>query len=238
MLVALVLVGDARATECAPIAGGLPELEHIDASVRLRFIRDRLRVEAHKTRIWAWTWAGIYSTITVVDLGLLHDHSRHALIDNGVGAGASAVGILSIALVPPAVIGDQYWLERRLRNATPGTDACALLADAERLLMRSAKSAAFGKSPLIHAGNFAFNLGVSFLLGFGFGHWEQAALQGLVGIAVGEVMIISQPAELVRDLRRYRAANLGLPPNWHPVSWSIAPMIGQHHTGLMAGITF
>ena len=110
---------------------------------------------------------------------------RAGLIDDGIGAGASFVGVLSVALSPQAVMADQYWLERRLRRAPPGTDVCALLADAERLLVRDAKSAAFGKSALVHAGNFVFNAGVMLLLGIGFNHWEQAALQGVVGVAVG-----------------------------------------------------
>jgi hypothetical protein len=231
--------------ECAPITGGTPELGRIDASVRLRFLRDRLRLAAHRTRIWTWTWAGIYSSLTVGNLALMAGTDRSGLIDDGVGAGASFVGILAIALSPQKVIGDQYWLERRLRTAPPGTDVCALVADAERLLLRDAKSSAFGKSALTHAGNFVFNIGIGFLLGFAFDHWKQAAIQGLVGIAVGEVMILSQPNDTVIDLKRYRAANLGVPPGWRPLSsrlglagWAIAPMIGRDHGGLVAGVTF
>src|SRR5205085_52841 len=113
---ALLLAAGANATECAPIAGGVPELAKVDAQVRLR-------------------------------------------------------------------------------HAPPGTDVCALLADAEGLLVRDVKSAAFGKSALTHAGNFLFNIGVGLVLGVAFHHWTQAAIQSLAGIAVGEVMIISQPAE-------------------------------------------
>src|SRR5439155_19443066 len=108
----------------------------------------------------------------------------------------------------------------------------------EGLLIRDAKSSAFGKSALTHAGNFAINIGVGFLLGFGFGHWDQAAIQGLAGIAVGEAMILSQPNDTVADLRRYRGGNLGLPPSWRPVAWGIAPMVGHDRAGLIVGLGF
>ena len=193
----LVSAGRAGAVECAPIAGGGPALGRIDAAVRLRFLRDRMRVAAHKTRIWTWTWAGLYSSLIVYNLAQLSGADRTKEIDLGVGAAASGVGVLSIALAPQEVIADQYWLERRLRHAPSGTDVCALIADAERLLIRDAKSSAFGKSAMVHGGNFAFNIGVGFLLGFGFHHWDQAAIQGLAGIAVGEIMSWSQPNDTV-----------------------------------------
>jgi hypothetical protein len=238
LLLAAGGVGRANAVECAPITGAAPGLERIDARVRLGFLRERLRVAARHTRIWTWTWAGLYSSLTVGELALLAGADRHAQIDNGIGAGASFVGVLSIALSPQTVIADQYWLERRLRRAPPATDVCALVADAERLLVRDAKSSAFGKSALVHAGNFAFNIGVGLLLGIGFHHWDQAALQGLTGIAVGEVMILSQPNDTVDDLRRYRAGNLGLPPSFHKVSWAVAPTAARDRAGLVLGIGF
>jgi hypothetical protein len=238
LILLLLYAGGAQAGECAPIAGAGAQLGQVDAQVRLRFVRDRMRQAAHKMRIWAWTFAGIYSTLTVGNLALLAGADRHGQIDDGVGAAASFVGVLTIAILPPEIIADDYWLERRLRRAPPGTDPCALLTDAERLFVRDAKSVAFGKSAMIHAGNFVFNIGIGLLLGLGFGHWQQAMIQGLIGIAVGEAMIISQPAEIVTDLRRYRAANLGLPPAWRPVAWGVAPLLGDHRAGLMLGLSF
>jgi hypothetical protein len=235
---ALLVGAAANASECAPIAGGVPELGKIDAEVRLRFIRDRLRLQARRTRIWAFTWTGLYSAVIVFNLAQLDPNDRDNLIDNGIGASASLVGVLSVALVPPRLIGDQFWLERRLKHAPPGTDVCALLAEAEGLLLRDVKSAAFGKSVLVHAGSFLFNVGVGLLLGAVFHHWNQAAIQAVAGIAVGEVMIISQPAEIVTDLQRYRAANLGLPPRWHPVSWGVAPQLAPNYAGLTLGLAF
>src|SRR5262245_24319698 len=137
---ALLLAGAAGASECAPIVGGVPELGKIDAQVRLRFLRDRPRPPARRPRIWAFTWTGLYSAVIVYNLAQLDPNDRDNLIDNGIGAGASLVGVLSVALVPPKLIGDQFWLERRLKHAPPGTDVCALLADAETLLLRDVKS--------------------------------------------------------------------------------------------------
>src|SRR3954471_8555313 len=106
---ALLLLGAANASECAPIAGGVPELGRVDAQVRLRFLRDRLRLAAHKTRIWAFTWTGLYSSVIVYNLAQLNPNDRDNSIDNGIGAAASLVGVLSVALVPPRIMGDQFW---------------------------------------------------------------------------------------------------------------------------------
>ncbi len=234
----LVSVNAPYASECAPIAGGSTQLGRIDAEVRLRFLRDRLRVAARKSRIWNWTWAGLYTGLTVVDLALLDGASHAKLIDNGVGASVAFIGLMSVALVPQDVIADQFWLERRLRRAPQGTDTCALLADAERLLIRDAKSSAFGKGVLVQLGNFLVNMAALFVLGSGYHHWDQAALQGLGGLAIGEVQILSQPNDTVHDLRRYRAGNLGLPPAWRPIGWALAPMAGQGVGGLIVGLSF
>jgi hypothetical protein len=201
-------------------------------------LRERIRIEARKTRIWAWTWSGIYSSLVVFNLAQLDPNDRENAIKQGVGASASMVGILSIALSPPKIIGDQYWLERRLRHAPPGEDVCAQLADAERVLLREVKAARFGRGALTHAGNFAFNIGVALLLGFGFNLWDQAALQGFVGIAVGEVMTLSRPGGVIQVLKRYRAGDLGLAPPPRPIGWGLAPMMGQGRAGLVVGITF
>jgi hypothetical protein len=235
LLCSLCASAPAGAVECAPIAGGDPTLGRIDAEVRLRFLRDRMRLAARKARIWSWTWAGIYSSLTVGQLALLPTADKGDQVDNYIGAAASFIGLATIVVSPLRVMSDQRWLERRMR--TPAADVCARLAEAEHLLVRDADSEAFGKSALVHAGNFVLNAGISLLLGLGFHHWGQAALQGLTGIAVGEAMIISQPDQSVTDLRRYRLGNLGLPPSWRPAQWpppmlSVVPWSGAHTVGL------
>jgi hypothetical protein len=200
----------ARAGECtAAVVKGTPVLARIDAEVRLRFIRERLRVEARRARIWSWSWAGIYTGLTAGQLIPVPFVSRGQRPDLYVGAGASFIGLIPLVVMPLSVMHDQKWLERRLASAPPGTHECVLLAEAETLLLRDAKNEAFGRSEVVHLGNVVVNMIVFSIIGAGFGHWASAALSMATGVVVGEAMIFTQPVGAVDDLRRYRAGDFG-----------------------------
>lgn len=223
---------------CRRIAGGTVALEAADARLRLRFLDEGLAREAYRARFWAWSWAGIYSALTAGNgILALTASSTDDKIDDAVGAAASFVGLAVLIVLPLKIMRDQRWLARRLRRAPAGEDPCAPLADAERLLLRDADSEAFGSGPLVHAGNFAFNIGIALLLGVGFGHWKQAAITGLVGIAIGEIQAFTQPTGAVRLLRDYRAGrwSQGAPP---PPAWMVVPTAGRDHAGLAFALRF
>jgi hypothetical protein len=234
LALALLLGTPARAAECAPIAGGVPELGRIDANTRLNFLRERLRRAARRARIWSWTWGSLYSSLVVVNVAQMPWAERSELIDLGFGAGASMVGVLTLVVLPPSVMGDQRFLEWRLGR---GGDVCAELADAEWVLVRAAKSAAFGKGPLVHAGNVVFNVSIMLALGVGFHHWGQAALNGMSGILVGELMAFTQPADAIDDLERYRAADLA-PPGARPLRLTFLPSVSRQQATFSLAATF
>jgi hypothetical protein len=225
---------------CKRIELGGPALEAIDARVRLRFIEQGLAHAAYKARIWAWTWAGIYSALTVGN-GILaltagNPDDRN---DAYVGTAASFVGLMVLVVLPLKVMADQRWLERRLRKAPADEDTCRLLADAERLLIRDSDSEAFGRSPLVHAGNFGFNIAIALLLGVGFGHWNAAVITGLTGIAIGELQTFTQPTDAVMMLRNYRFGRLSSSPPPKPrASWMVAPTVTRDQYGLTLGVRF
>ena len=222
----------ARAGECTTaVVKGDPALGGIDAAVRLRFLRERLRDEARRARIWTWSWAGIYAGLTAGQLALTPAFSKSQRRDYYVGAGSSFLGLAVVGVMPLQVMGDQRWLERRLAKAPPGTHECVLLAEAEQLLVRDAKNEAFGVSTLVHLGNILVNLGVFAALGFGFGHWPSGAISFTVGVAVGEVMIFTQPLGAVEDLRRYRAGELTPAPPAPRVGLTVAPFAPFTPTG-------
>jgi hypothetical protein len=225
---------DAR---CAPIAGGGARLGAVDAHLRLQFVDRALRHGARRARQWAWSWAGIYSGLTTYNLIRLDGADSAGRIDDLVGASASAVGLLALTIKPLKVMSDQRRLERRLRLARPDEDVCAQLAYAEQLLVRDAASEKLGVGALTQAGSFAFNLGVSLLLGLGFGHWSQAALTGLIGIGVGELQIITQPTDVVDALARYQGADLGPSTGWLR-GWALAPILGRDRAGFALAISF
>lgn len=225
-----------RAAPCPAPPGAAARLAQIDAAARLRFIDGELARAARRARIWSWTWAGIYGTLTTVNLvrlGLTAD--RDERIDDAVGAGAAAVGVAAIAVSPPAVLADQRRLARLRRS---GGDVCALLAQAERLLDRDAARAVRDTGPLLHGGNFGFNMGLFLLLGAGFGHWQQGALTSFVGILVGELQGLTRPKGEIEANRRYRAADLRVTAAPAPPRWQLAPMLSPRQQGLQLVISF
>ena len=60
----------------------------------------------------------------------------------------------------------------------------------------------------MHAGNLLFNTGVLLFLGLGYHHWTPGIINGVAGAAVGEAIILSQPAETIDDLAAYRAGRI------------------------------
>jgi len=232
--------GDARAeTHCRTIAGGSSSLESIDAKVRLQWIDKRLRHGARNARLWAWGWAGIYSGLVTYELITSAVVNKQAdKNDAYVGAAASSVGVLVLAILPLDIMRDQRWLERRLKKAKPDTDPCALLAEAEGLLLRDAKGEEFGTGPLVHAGSFIFNIGVGLVLGLGFNHWTQAAATALPGIVIGEIQAFTQPLDAVHDLAHYRAGMLDAPTKKWPLMWSLIPTVGKDHYGASFALGF
>jgi hypothetical protein len=130
-------------------------------------------------------------------------------VDWYVSAASSAIGILPLLLTPLDVIADARELQTMLRFApSPNAQLCAHLADAEHRLSRSAQSETDGRSPWMHAGNIALNTSVLLFLGLVYRHWEAGIVNGAVGAAVGEAMILSQPTDNIGDLARYRAGEM------------------------------
>jgi hypothetical protein len=226
----------ALAEECAPIEGGSSVLEHIDANQRLAFIRERLAADARRARIWSWTWGAAYGAIAGTYYVLSGVESGGDRVNDLVNAAAASVGLAVLVILPLNVMHDQTWLEKRLARA-PNDHVCAKLADAERLLIRDAESEAFGKSPLVHVGNIAFNLGLGLLLGVGYGHWNEAAQAWFVGAAVGELQIVTQPVDAVYDLRRYRFGLIGHSAADRP-RIAVVPLVSPRNLGLGLALQF
>jgi hypothetical protein len=218
-----LLGGAARGEECGAIAGGGAALAEIDATARLAFVRDRLKDEARRTRVWSWTWGSLYTTAAALQLGLTPLRAPDTRVDGYVGGAGAAFGVAVLLVAPKKVLADERWLAARL--ARPGLGVCAQLAEAERLLVRDAADQAFGKTVFIHGGSFLFNVGLGLILATGFGHLDAGAIAATTGIAIGELQILSQPAGLVADLKRYRAGDLRAVRQRWPV-WAVLPRLG------------
>ena len=211
---ALVAVLPARARAGAPcpaIAGGDPALAARDPEARLAFIRARLAHDAWRSRQWSLAFGTSYAAITaasVVAAPLLRD--RASVPDLYVGGFSAIVGFGLIAVAPLKVILDREALEASIA-ADPHAERCAVLARAEALLIADAKNEKFGRGWLIHSGNVLIGVGALLVLGLGYGRWGSGVANGLGSVAVGELMILTQPHGLVRDLKSYRLGALREP---------------------------
>jgi hypothetical protein len=144
-------------------------------------IQDRLTDAAHSLSVWRWGWGIGAVGGSAVQLGLVPLADEDQKIDLLVGAG-STLGLLVPVLFPPEI------------NARAAAGDCPTrLADAELRLRAAAESTQGARSPWVHAGNVAFNVGVTLLLGLGWGHWTSGVVSGAIGIAVGETEILTTP---------------------------------------------
>jgi hypothetical protein len=238
-VLALVFVLSARPAlghECtASSVGGEPELQRLNADVRLRFIHERLRVDARHARIWSYAWGTIYSALATGQFVAAPLVSRASGLDLYVGGGAALIGVIPVVFTPLKVMGDEKRLDE-LEAENPQADPCATLAQAEELLTRDAANEARGQSLLFHGGNVVFNAGLFFLIGAGFGHWTSATISLLTGIATGEVMIFTQPIGAVEALRDYRCGDFRTPSAG--VGMGIVPLIAKDRSGMVLILTF
>ena len=226
--------------ECpAPLLGGGPALQQVPAQARLRFIRERLRSDAHRARIWSYAWGAIYSSLAVGQFVAAPLVSHASGLDLYVGGGASLIGLVPLLVTPLKVMGDEKRLEEPEAEA-PGTDPCISLARAEELLIRDAANEAEGRSLLFHGGNVVVNAGVFFVIGAGFGHWTSATISLLTGIATGEIMIFTQPLGALKALQAYRSGDLtsDLASPKAAVRVAIVPVVARNASGVVVVLTF
>src|SRR4029079_8365609 len=136
-LLVAALGSRAQATVRCPVgAGGSPALAGIDPELRLHFIDEHLARTAHRAQVWTWGWGIGIGVATVGNLVPLLFVAPEERVDSHVGAGTTVIGIVPLLIAPLDVIGDSRALSARLAARGPTDDVCALLADAERKLVR------------------------------------------------------------------------------------------------------
>ena len=211
LLVAAARVAGPRHGACPVGAGGGAALAAINPELRLRFIDEHLARTAHRAQVWTWGWGigiGVATVANVVPLFFVAPEDR---IDWYVGAGTTIVGVVPLLIAPLAVVGDARELRARLDARTATDDVCALLADAEARLVRDAKNQSDGQRWWLHVGNVLLNTGVGLFLGIGYHHWAAGAFNIVVGSAIGEAIILTQPTSTIGDLETYRAGAFAAP---------------------------
>ncbi|MEQ8454497.1 MAG: hypothetical protein RLO52_14305 [Sandaracinaceae bacterium] len=189
---------------CPTIEGGDEALAERPVEERAAFVLAASRQAFAESETWTTIYAVGYLGLAAGQLALgvaLNDEDR--LIDYQIGAASSMIGVASLFILPAAILREQPAVETLAPAAAAGD--CEALAEAERVLLRGAASEDFGTSWLMHVGGVLFNLAVGLYMGLFYGHWESGAISAGVGIAIGELQILTRPTPLGDALARYRA---------------------------------
>jgi hypothetical protein len=208
----------ARATVCPKMAGAEARLAEQEPRARLLWIDAHLSRTGHTARLWAWSWGVGIGASGVASLAVVPLVARGDRVDWYTSAGSAAVGVLPFLFAPLYVAADSRVLHGKVeawRAAEREDEVCALLSDAESRLLRDADDEREQQAWWLHAGNLAFNAGVTLFLGFGFHHWTSGLINGIAGAAVGEALILTQPTQTIDDLAGYRRGELGPPAPQH-----------------------
>jgi hypothetical protein len=226
---------------CETIRGGSDELAQHAAIDRLLWVQRHLNWEATKARAWTWTFATAYAGLIIGNgLHLILDHRTYNnKADNAIAVGGSAFGAVIIAYMPPAVLRDQHKLAKVVSSWGDGSHACATLAEAEKILVRDAKSEAFGKGPLSQMGNLGFNFAFGVFIGTVLHRWPTGFIVGPVAAAAGEFQLLSLPTNINEVLAQYRNGDLS-DRNRHTkkLAWSVSPQVSNSQLGIGGGFAF
>jgi len=196
----LVLLGSAQAQQAT--SGPL------DLDLRLGFIEHQLDDQRLHSQLWQYGWAAVNGT------GLFLGSYQAATAGNGddrvvgiVDATKSVIGLADLYFRPlPGLYGADPI--RALPGETPEQQE-ERLAAAERLLKADAERAEERWGWTQHVGNLAVNLaGGAAILAFG--SKSSALTDTLIGVAAGEVQILSAPWEPAHSLADYRSRFGGL----------------------------
>ena len=228
----LVGGGPADADVCPGPEPGLT-VQSIDSQERKDYLARAFDREIQEIDTWSWSWSGVYAAGVIAQgVAIPFTADRGKRIDLDVGTGATGFGLLALSVLPLQLTLPLRAARRHLDDAP----ACASLARAERALIRVERDQALANGPLAHIGNVAVNLGLALLLGLGYGRWSSGALNGGVGVLVGEANAFTQPHHLRDVLERYRSGRFDLTSP--RVVWAVVPVATRELTGAAVRITW
>jgi hypothetical protein len=228
---------NARAQSCPVPAGADPALGALDARERAQFIARELGAQARYAALWQTTWFVARTAILASEVGLAMvspdpDDRLDARVTS-VFAALPPVGMLLFGL---RVVRDGP-LFLRLDHLDTDASRCAWIARGEQLLARDAKNEDEQRGWLQHALQIGGSTALFLVLGLGWGHWRNAILNGLAGIALGEAQILTQPTGLVGAWERYRRGDVS-DGTRRSISLRIAPLLTTNAAGVAFGGTF
>lgn len=225
VVVALACASVAQAQNCErpPDASAQGVAAQSDEA-RLAYLSKLLHEESGRARAWMGFWGGTYGLLTIAQLSLMPVFTREEQPDWYWGAASTAFGLAFTLLSKPDVQDGGPIYAQKVSAAAPA-DTCALIAEGERMLELGAANEASSFQWFLHAGNVLFNVGLGLILGLGYGHWQAAVINTVVGTAIGEANILSSPAHLISGWKRYRTGEKPPAVTFHVIP-TAAPGLG------------
>lgn len=231
VLAVLLFAAPSLAQTC-PSRDGAANGERSDAA-RLKFLSTELLAESRRAYDWRHGWAATYGVLTIAQIIPVPLIIPQDQVEWWVGAATGAVGVAYTLIVPLEVIaaGPGY-----AARATNPENPCALIAEGEGLLARSAAHERSHTRWYVHAANVVVNVGIGLILGLGYGHWVAGAINFAVGVAVGEVTIFTAPTRLISAWAQYQRGDIW--PKPAPVSFRVFPMVNPGGAGVGFALGF
>lgn len=211
-----------------PVPPQLERLSEGEVDARLRLLEERLDAGRFSGQVWQQGWTGFYALTTLTSAaGAVAADDADGRVANLVGA-VKSIGALAQLITDP--------LPARLGAAPMGEPApdrrLVRLALGERQLAENAARARSRFSLQRHLEGVTTNL-IGGAVIWAFGDSGDAITSTLVGIAVGEAQIWSQPWRAEGDLAAYRTAFPTTTVQRAP-GWELRPM----GTGVQLALRF
>jgi hypothetical protein len=227
LLVAAILVAPTPALAAEPTDAEL--------KARASFLEQRLTTQRAHADAWWWGWSLFYGMGAVVQGVRATDADNDAdKADRIIGSVQSSAALIRLLAQPHAGIEDAPYTPRRPVTREELED---YVAKGERALAVNAEATnAFGPW-YAHLINVAVNGAAGLFIGLRYNAWDKAALSTGIGLAIGEVNILTAPWEADDDLAEYQqrfGARPGMPSAKTGPSWTLAPGPG----GLAFGARF
>ncbi|OJH35320.1 hypothetical protein [Cystobacter ferrugineus] len=204
---------------------------------KLAFIQSHLSEDARRARLWTGAWGAGYGVLTLGQLAVVPAVPAGEQVDLYVGALSSAGGLVALLALPLDVMNDSLTLDTLAREHPSEVD-CDVLAEAERLLVRSAEGEALGRSWLMHGANIVYGLLSGLVLGVFFDRWVSGAVTAVTGILIGEAMILTQPFGAEETLRRYREGAWSAAKGPSSPAWNLQVAVAPSRIGVQLHVSF
>ncbi len=171
---------------------------------RLVFLRARIADDRVVADRWRWGWTAVFGallTFNVVRAIPTPGAGRDAGIVGGIG---SLLGLGSVLLFEPRVVGADRELRAAAPRDTARADRDALLVErAERLLQTSALAEESFRSWYAQLGRAVFAGSLGLLLAFGFGRPEASSLNVGASLVIGQLLARTHPTGAVEAWAEY-----------------------------------